>query len=121
MFDEGSTPAFVMIDGDNIGSCTTIQVYTDIPTIFCPSIPLLADLVKDTVWEEAKKEIALIVIPNAAPLPYVRDIKSTILDNDFIEEMQAISVEHGFWVKMMNDAHKQYAGDYDTLEVVKFL
>ena len=24
MFDEGSTPAFVMIDGDNIGSCTTI-------------------------------------------------------------------------------------------------
>jgi hypothetical protein len=35
--------------------------------------------------------------------------------------MQTISVEHGFWAKMMNGAHEQYAGDYDTSEVVKTL
>jgi hypothetical protein len=68
----------------------------------------------NTVWEEAKKDIVLIVIPIVAPIPYGKDIKSTIFDDDFIEEMQMISVEHGFWSKTMVDAHKQYAGDYDT-------
>ncbi len=118
MFDE---EYLMMIDGDYIRSCTTIQVHTDIPATFLPSITLLSDLVKDTVWEEAKKEIALIVIPNVSPLPYGRDIKSTILDDVFIEEMQTISAEHGFWAKMMIGAHEQYAGDYDTSEVVKLL
>ena len=56
-----------------------------------------------------------------APLPYGTDIKSTELDDEFIDEMQKLSPEHGFWAKMMVDAHEQYASDYDTSQVVKNL
>ena len=113
MFDEGSTPAIIRIDGEDIGSCTRIQIFSNVPQTFCPESPLLADSVKDTKWEAADKEITLIVIPTVAPLPYGRDIKSTILDNNYIEEMQAISPKHGFWAKMMVDANGQYAMDCD--------
>jgi hypothetical protein len=121
MFDEGSTPAIIRIDGEDLGSCTTIQIFSDIPETFCPESPLLADSVKDTEWEAADKEITLIVIPTVAPLPYGTDIKSTILDDNFIKEMHAISPEHGFWAKMMADAHEQYATDFDTSAIVKNL
>jgi hypothetical protein len=121
MFDDGSTPAIIKIDGDDIGSCTTIQVFPDLPSAFRPEFPLLADSVKETEWQEAKKELALIVIPTMAPLPYGTDIKSTEIDDDFIDEMQKLSPEHGFWAKMMVDAHEQYASDFDTSQVVKNL
>jgi hypothetical protein len=121
MFDDGSTPAIIKIDGDDIGACTTIQVFPDLPEAFRPEFALLADSVKDTEWQEAKMELALIVIPTMAPLPYGTDIKSTELDDDFIDEMQKLSPEHGFWAKMMVDAHEQYASDYDTSQVVKNL
>ena len=121
MFDDGSTPAIIKIDGDDIGACTTIQVFPDLPEAFRPEFALLANSVKDTEWQEAKKELALIVIPTMAPLPYGTDIKSTDLDDDFIDEMQKLSPEHGFWAKMMVDAHEQYASDYDTSQVVKNL
>jgi len=121
MLNEGSTPAIIKIDGDDIGSCTTIQIFADAPKTFHPESPLLAVSVKDTKWEVADKEITLIVIPTVAPLPYGTDTKSTVLDDNFIQEMQAISAEHGFWAKMMVDAHEQYASDYDTSSVVKNL
>ncbi len=35
--------------------------------------------------------------------------------------MQAISPKHGFWPKMMVDAHKQYPTDFDTSVIVKNL
>ena len=76
--------------------------------------PRSSDRLTVTVWDEAKKDIALIVIPIVATIPYGKDINSTIFDDDFIEEMQMISVEHGFWAKTMVNAHEQYAEDYDT-------
>ena len=121
MFDDGSTPAIIKIHGDDIGSCTTIQVFPDLPDAFRPEFALLANSVKDTEWEMAKKELALIVIPTMAPLPYGLDIKSTELDDDFIDEMQKLSPEHGFWAEMMVDAHEQYASDFDPSQVVKNL
>ena len=119
MFDEGSTPAIIRINGEDIGSCMTIRIFSNVPETFRPECPLLADSVKDTEWEATDKEITLIVIPTVAPLPYVADIKSTILNDNFIKEMQAISPEHGFWAKMMADAHEQYSTDFDTSTIVK--
>ena len=75
MFDEGSTPAIIRIDGEDIGSCMTIRIFPNIPETLRPECPLLADSVKDTEWEATDKEITLIVIPTVAPLPYVADIK----------------------------------------------
>ena len=94
MLNEGSTPTIINVDGNDIGSCSMIQIFPDIPETFFPENTLQADSVKDTEWEEANKEIALIVIPTVAPLPFGMDIKSTVLDDDFIEEMQKISAKH---------------------------
>ena len=119
MLDEGNTPAIIKVDGDDIGLCSTIQIITDIPETFCSEISLQAKSVNDTKWEEANKEIAIIVIPTVFPLPFGMDIKSAVHGNDFIEEMQKISEEYGFWAKMMVDAHKQYASDFVTSLVEK--
>jgi len=122
MFDDGSTPAIIKIDSGDIGSCTTIKVFDEVPEKFRPEFALLADSVKDTYWETTKKELALIVIPTLAPLPYGTDIKSTELDDhDFVEEMKKLSPEHEFWASMMVHAHDQYESDWDNSDVVKNL
>ncbi len=121
MLDDGSIPAIVKVNGEDIGLCSTIQNFIDIPEIFRPEIALLADSVKDTEWENASNKIALVIVPTLAPLPFGTDIKSTILDDDFIDEMKNNSAEHGFWAKMMADAHEQYASDFDNSSVIKNL
>jgi hypothetical protein len=83
-----------------------IQNFVDIPEILRPEIPLLADSVKNTKWEETNKKIALIVITTLTLLPYGADIKSIVLGNNFIKKMQQLSIEHRFWAKMMVDAHE---------------
>ncbi len=117
MLEERSTPAIIKIDGKEVGSCFIIQNYEEIPMIFCPQIPLQAKMVKDAEWEEATKDIALIVLPTLAPLPFGRDIESTMLNNDFIKEMAKITVKHGFWAKMMVDAFEQEDTKFDTLSI----
>jgi hypothetical protein len=121
MLDDGSTPVIIKIDGDEVGSCFTIQNFMDIPKTFCPEIPLQFDSVKDTNWAKANKDIALVILPTLAPLPFGADIKSIALDDDFVEEMKMLSFKHGFWEKMMINAHDQYATDFDTGMVVKNL
>ena len=121
MFDDGSTPAIIKIEGDDVGSCSTIQVFPDVPEAFRPEFSLLADSVRETEWESANKQLALIIIPTMAPLSYGTDINSTELDDDFIDEMKKLSPEHGFWAKMMVDAHEQYSSDFDASQVVKNL
>ena len=66
MFDESSSPAFFKIDQDKIGSCYAILEHTKIPAEFCPETALQADSVKDTDWDDAQMEIALIAIPTIA-------------------------------------------------------
>jgi hypothetical protein len=78
-------------------------------------------MVKDTEWEAATKDIALIVLPTLAPLPFGRDIESTMLNNDFVEEMAKSRVEHKFWAKMMADAFDQEDTTFDTLPVINNL
>jgi hypothetical protein len=121
MLDNGSTPAIIKVNGDEVGSCFTIQNFRDIPEAFRPEIPLQIDSVKDTEWEKAKENVALIVLPTLAPLPFSADIKSTVLDDDFLEERKSLSPEHEFWAKMMVNAHDHYATDYKVDSVAKNL
>jgi hypothetical protein len=89
--------------------------YFDIPKNFRPEITLQIDSVKDTNWAKTNKEdIALVILPTLAPLPFGVDIKSIALDDDFIKEMKMLSFKHGFWAKMMVNGHDQYATDFDT-------
>jgi hypothetical protein len=99
MFDESSSPAFFKINKDEISSCYAIRDFNLVPAEFRPEIALQATLVKDTDWDEANMEIALITIPTLAPLPYRKEMKSAILDDGFIEEMKSISNEQVFGLK----------------------
>jgi hypothetical protein len=71
MFNKSSFPAFFKIDKDEIRSCYAIRDFNLVPAEFRPEIALQADLVKDTDWDEANMEIALIVIPTLTLLPCV--------------------------------------------------
>jgi hypothetical protein len=116
MLEEGSTP--IKIEGGEIGSCFTIQVIEDIPENFRPKITLQPEMLKDSKWVNATKDLALIIIPTLAPLPFGKVIESTMLDDDFIKEMMKLSPEHGFWAKMMADAFIQLDSDHDTTPIV---
>ena len=119
MFDESSSPAFFKIDLNEIGSCCAILEHPKIPAEFRPEIPLQSDSVKDTDWEDAEMEIALVAIPTLAPISYGKEIKSTNLDENFIEEMQAISPTHGFWAQTMSDVIDQHEVDNHTVKVLR--
>jgi hypothetical protein len=88
MFNESSSPAFFKIDKDNIGSCYAIRKHDKVPTEFRPEIPLRADSMKDTDWDDAGVEIALITIPNIIPIPFSTEINSITADDDFTDEMK---------------------------------
>jgi hypothetical protein len=118
MFDESSSPAFFKIDLDKIGSCRAILEHPKIPAEFHPEIPLQSDSVKDMDWDDTQVEIALIAIPSLAPIPYRKEIKSTTLNKNFIEEMKAISSAHGFWAQTINDVVDQHELDNHTETVI---
>lgn len=119
MFDQSSSPAFFKIDLDEIGSCCAIIEHPKILAEFRPEISLQSDSMKDTDWEDAEMEIALVAIPTLAPIPDGKEITSTTLDDSFIQEMRAISIEHGFWAQTMNDVVDQHEVDNHTDMVLK--
>ena len=121
MFDESSSPAFFKIDKDDIGSCYAIREHNKVPTEFRPEIPLQADSVKETDWDDAGVEIALIAIPNIVPIPFGTEINSTTADDDFTDEMKKISDVHGFWAQTMGDVVDQFETDNHTETVFKRL
>jgi hypothetical protein len=118
MLDEGSTQAIIKIDGGEIGSCFTIQVFEDVPQNYRPKIALQLEMLKDAEWDGATKSLALIVLPTLAPLSFGKEIELTKLDNNFVNKMAKISVEHRFWAKIMVDAFVQEDSDHDTLPIV---
>ena len=65
--------------------------------------------------------MALIALPNVAPLPYGFDIKSLELGEDFVKEMKKISDNHGFWAGQMYNAFDQHDKDHGTAQVVENL
>ena len=73
---------------------------------------------KDTDWEDAQTEIALIAIPTLILIPYGKEITSTTLDDIFIEEMKSILLEHGFWAQRMSDVVDQNEIDNHTETVL---
>jgi len=119
MFDESSSPAFFKIDKDEIGSSYAIVDHAKVPAEFRPEIALQVDSVKDTDWDDAEMEIALIAIPTIALIPFGKEITSTTLDDNFIEEMKTISNVHEFWAQTMRDAIDQHELDNHTEIVFK--
>ena len=119
MFNESSSPAFFKIDKDDIGSCYAICAHNTAPTEFRPEIPLHAKLVKDTDWDDAEMEIALIAIPTIAPPPFGKEISSSISDDDFMEERKGILDGHGFGAQTLIDVIDQFEVNNHTKKVLK--
>ncbi len=119
MFDEGSTPAIITIDGDEVGSCFAIEYFNGIPEEFCPEIPLEVNMVKDMAWESAMQDIAPIALPTLVPIPFGMDVESTTFDDAFMEEMNKILAEHGFWVKTMSEVFKQALLNDDSITIAE--
>jgi hypothetical protein len=119
MLDEKSTPEFIKIDGKEVGSCCVIHYLDNLPPTHRPEMPLSADILKDTIWKEAKKELALWMIPTLAPVPFGKRIKSTIFDDSFVNQMEKMSEEHGFWARMMNLILKQSNTESYVTTIVK--
>jgi len=119
--DMKSSQSIFKIEGDEVGSCFAIDKHETIPENHRPEFPLGADAVKGTCYEDADDEVALIALPNVAPLPFGFELKSVDLDEDFVEEMTKISVDHGFWAQQMFNALEQYDKDHGTEQVVENL
>ena len=119
--DMKNTQSIFKVDGDEVGSCFAIEKHETIPENHCPTVPLSVDAVKGTCYEDAEDELALIALPNAAPLPYGFELKSLQLDEDFVDEMKKISDDHGFWAGQMYNALDQYDKDLGTELVVENL
>ena len=119
IFNKSSSPAFFKIDKDEIGSSYAIVDHAKVPAEFRPEIALQADSVKDTDWDDAEMEIALIAIPTIALIPFGKEITSSTLDDNFIDEMKTISSAHEFWARTMIDAIDQHELDNHTETVLK--
>ncbi len=92
MSNEQSEPAFIKINEDCIGSSFAIQNHLEIPLAIRSEIPLPAELLRDTSWNEAPEDIALAVFPNMVPIPFGAVIPDGVTPGDeFFEVFQAIS------------------------------
>jgi hypothetical protein len=102
LFDEGSTPAIVVVEAEEVGSCFAVQNHDGLPENYRPEIPLEANMVSGTNWENAEMDISLIALPTLVPIPFGIDLQSHIIDDAFTEEMRKIPVSTAsgpkFWL-----------------------
>ncbi len=59
------------------------------------------------------------MIPMLTPIPYGKGVDSTVFDDSFVNEMEKMSGEHGFWARMMSNAIKQAKTESDLSTIVK--
>jgi hypothetical protein len=76
-------------------------------------------MVKDTAWESAMQDIALIALPTLVPIPFGTDVESNTFDDAFMEEMNKILAKHGFWAKTMSDVFEQALLNDDSITIVE--
>jgi hypothetical protein len=65
------------------------------------------------------QDIALIALPTLVPIPFGTDVESTTFDDAFMEEMNKISAEHGFWAKTMSDIFEQALLNDDSITIAE--
>jgi hypothetical protein len=121
LFDEGSTPAIIVIEADEVGSCFTVQKLDGLPKNSHPKIPLEANMVSGTTWESMEMDIALISLPTLVPIPFGIDFQLHTFNDAFTDKMCKISTEHGFWAKTMVDVIKQVDLNKDSTTIVERL
>jgi hypothetical protein len=121
LFDKGSTPAIVVVEANKVGSCFAVQNHDGLPENYRPEIPLEANMVSGTNWENAEMDISLIALPTLVPIPFGIDLQSHIIDNAFTEGMRKVSSEHGFWAKILVDVIKQTELNNDSRTIAERL
>ena len=99
-YDEGSAPAVVKIDSDELGFYAAVRMSGNIHEVkYRPKDTLAASIVEGTT--------VLCAIPTIAPIPFGTSIKSLTFDEAFIAKMKDISPAHSFWVDSMVEVMEQ--------------
>ncbi len=94
--------------------------HLEIPLAIRSEIPLPAELLRDTSWDEVPKEIALAVFPNMVPIPFGAVIPDGVTPgNEFFEVFQAISTEHGKWAKLITEQIEQSKSNNDHVTIFR--
>ena len=103
----------------SIGSVSTVHNYDKIPAEILPEIPILIELLTNTVWASAPKDIAICSYPILAPVPFGAKIFEGHTSNkEFVENMATISPTHKAWEKLISDTIKQQEMDDDDNEMI---
>ena len=72
MNNEKSEPAFIKINEECIGHSYVIQNHMEIPLAIRPEIPLRAELLRGTNWNEAPEEVGITAFPTMVLIPFWR-------------------------------------------------
>jgi hypothetical protein len=121
MFDEKSTPAFIKIEGEKIGSCYVIQGSAEVPNKYRPEIPLQADMIVKTIWEESDMDLAMCIFPILVLIPFRVNITVEVFNDTLVNKIKNISVKHGLWAKFVCDALEQNKNGPKTTNIAKKL
>ncbi len=121
LFNEGSTPAIVVVDANKVGSCFAVEDHDGLLENYRPEIPLDANMVSGTNWENAEMDISLIALPTLVPIPFGIDFQSHTIDDAFADKMCKISVEHGFWAKILVNVIEQTELNDDSRTIAERL
>jgi hypothetical protein len=92
----------------------------EIPLATRSEIPLPAELLCGTSWDEAPKETALAVFPNMVPIPFGAVIPNGVTPgNEFFEVFQAISTNHGKWAMLITKQIEQSESNNDHVTIFR--
>jgi hypothetical protein len=96
----------------SIGSVSTVHNYDKIPAEILPEIPILIELLTNTVWASAPKDIAICSYPVLARVPFgAKIIEGHTSNKEFVENMATISPTQKAWAKLISDTIEQQEMD----------
>jgi hypothetical protein len=102
-----SNPSFVYINSVGLGSVYLLEKLSKIPSEICPPNPLPKTYLSSTAWEDAT-DVDLCLVPILAPIFFGQQtIEGSVSDEDFVDEMAAISAKHGEWADLMKEVFSQ--------------
>jgi hypothetical protein len=121
--DEKSEPAFIKIDGSNVGSAYNVQNIDEIPEEIRPEIAIPDEFKAGTVFEDAPREIGICAFPILAPIPFgVKFGDNHASLEEFVENMASISTNHKSWAKLIVDTlEQQYTDEQHILIFQKIM
>jgi len=109
--NQKSKPAFIKIDGSNIGSAYNVQNMDEIPEEIRPEIAIPDKFQAGTAFADAPREVAICAFPILAPIPFGTSFSDNHASlEEFVENMASISATKS-WAKLIVNTIEQQETD----------